>query len=212
MSLTRVRHFFWLPETSINSFICSELHQRQLFRAFLCENAPFFVLSAAGRRAEAGDRLFLMGRDLLERAGKNDFRYNPQKDSYTCPAGAELTLRRCMDREGSVTRNYNNPNACGQCPLKPRCTESGYRTVSRSEYEDNLTRMAATVAATPEKIGLRKTIIEHVWGTLKWPLPGGFVLKGLKRVQAEVSLAHFSYNLKRARAVIGLQKLLQACH
>ena len=70
--------------------------------------------------------------------------------------------------------------------------------------------MAAAVAAAPEKLAARKTLIEHCWGTMKWLLPGGFLVRGKTKVGAEVSLAHFGYNLKRALAVVGLEKLLAA--
>ena len=70
--------------------------------------------------------------------------------------------------------------------------------------------MAAKVAAAPEKLAARKTLIEHCWATMKWLLPGGFLVRGKVKVGAEVSLAHFGYNLKRALAVVGLAKLLVA--
>ena len=54
--------------------------------------------------------------------------------------------------------------------------------------------MAAQVEAAPEKLARRKTIIEHCWGTLHWLLPGGFLVKGLKKVRAEASLAAWAYN------------------
>ncbi|MGH9649227.1 MAG: IS1182 family transposase [Terriglobales bacterium] len=142
--------------------------------------------------------------------GKADFRYDPARDVYHCPAGAELTRRRQMEDKGRTLFNYDHPKACANCPLKSRCTSAGHRTVSRWEHEGRLERMAAQVKAAPEKLARRKTIIEHCWGTLHWLLPGGFLVKGLKKVRAEVSLAHFAYNLKRALAVLGLGKLLAA--
>jgi len=142
--------------------------------------------------------------------GKNDFAYDARKNTYQCPAGAQLTLRRTMQSEGKVTFAYDNPSACQNCRLKKRCTQAKHRTVSRWEHEESLERMADKVRQAPEKMAARKTIIEHVWGTIKWLLPGGFLLKGLTKVQAEMSLVHFSYNLKRALAVVGLKKLLQA--
>ena len=104
--------------------------------------------------------------------------------------------------------NYDNPKACAGCSLKTHCTKARYRTLSRWEHEVSLERMAAAVAARPEKLARRKTLIEHCWGTMKWLLPGGFLVRGKVRVGAEVSLAHFGYNLKRALAVVGLEKLL----
>ena len=81
--------------------------------------------------------------------------------------------------------------------------------MSRWEHEEVLERMAAQVATHPDNLVRRKTLIEHCWGTLKWLLPEGFLLKGLKKVGAEVSLAHFAYNFKRALKVAGLAKLLE---
>lgn len=142
--------------------------------------------------------------------GKNDFKYNQQRDVYRCPAGQELTKRREMMDKGRLLFNYNHPAACAQCKWKHRCTKAEYRTVSRWEHEASLERMAAQMEAQPEYLAKRKVLIEHCWGTFKWLLSGGFLLKGLKKVCAEVSLAHLGYNLKRALNVVGLEKLLKA--
>jgi len=142
--------------------------------------------------------------------GKSDFRYEPQQDVYVCPNGAALSRRRQMEDKGRVVFNYDNPKACAGCALKARCTKAEHRTVSRWEHEESLERMAAAVAGAPEKLAARKTLIEHCWGTLKWLLTGGFLVRGKQNVEGEVSLAHFGYNLKRALAVVGLEKLLAA--
>lgn len=142
--------------------------------------------------------------------GKSDFRYEAGRDVYHCPNGSELSRRRQMEDKGRVLFNYDNPKACAGCALKARCTKAEYRTVSRWEHEASLERMTAAVAASPEKLAARKTLIEHCWGTIKWLLPGGFLVRGKAKVGAEVSLAQFSYNLKRALAVVGLEKLLAA--
>jgi transposase len=144
------------------------------------------------------------------RYGKADFTYDAQQNCYRCPAGAELKLHRKQEDKGRIVYQYQNRQACNRCPIKQRCTGSKYRTVSRWEHEPCVERMIQQVQRSPEKLAARKTLIEHCWGTLKWLLPGGFLLRGLKKVQAEVSLAHFGYNLKRVLAVVGLEKLLQA--
>jgi transposase len=142
--------------------------------------------------------------------GKNDFRYEPDRDLYQCPNGAALSRRRQTEDKGRVLFHYDNPKACGTCPLKARCTAAGHRTVSRWEHEASLERMAAAVAAAPEKLAARKPLIEHCWGTMKWLLLGGFLVRGKIKVGAEVSLAHFGYNLKRALRVVGVEKLIAA--
>jgi transposase len=148
-----------------------------------------------------------------KRAGlytKKDFRYEAARNVYRCPAKQELKLRRSMNVEGAKIFNYDNPAACRSCVLKAKCTRSAYRILSRWEHEEYLERMAGQVAANPQKLARRKSLIEHCWGTLKWLLPGGFLVRGLTKVGAEVSLAHFAYNLKRALAVLGVDKLLAA--
>jgi len=112
--------------------------------------------------------------------------------------------------KGRLLFNYDQPPACAACPVKARCTAAAFRTVSRWEHEACLERMAQKVAAAPEKLAARKTLIEHVWGTFKGLLPSGFLVRGLVKVGAEVSLAHFGYNFKRALAVVGLANLLAA--
>jgi transposase len=142
--------------------------------------------------------------------GRKDFAYDAQRDVYRCPAGQDLIKRGQTMNEGRLVFNYDNPAACAQCKLKHCCTKADYRTLSRWEHQECLERMAAKKAEQPQKLAKRKTLIEHCWGTMKWILGGGFLLKGLKKVRAEVSLAHFVYNLKRALNVLGLEKLLQA--
>ena len=140
--------------------------------------------------------------------GKPDFAYDAARDVYRCPNGAELKRQRVMPDKGRKLIHYHQVAACAACPRKARCTPAAFRTVSRWEHEASLERMAAAVAAAPEKLAARKTLIEHCWGTLKWLLPGGCLVRGKVKVGAEVSLAHFGYNLKRALAVVGLEKLL----
>lgn len=140
--------------------------------------------------------------------GKNAFKYDAANNTYRCPAGQVLGFRRQVQDKGTQRFNYTNPKACAACPLRAQCTETKFRTVSRWEHEDCIERMKARMRAAPEKLAKRKTLIEHPWGTLKHLLPGGFLLKGLKKVGAEISLVHFAYNLKRALAVVGLQKMM----
>jgi hypothetical protein len=140
--------------------------------------------------------------------GKKDFTYEAASDSYRCPAGQQLQRRRQSEDKGRILFSYDNPPACADCRLKAQCTKSQYRTVSRWEHEERIERMRAQMAAQPEVRRRRKGLIEHCWGTLKWLLPGGFLVKGLKKVRGEVSLVHLIYNLKRALKVVGLAGLM----
>lgn len=145
-----------------------------------------------------------------KRFGKEAFQYEASSNTYRCPAGATLKYRRTHEDKGRLVFDYENRAACRECAIRKRCTPKDARTVSRWEHEESLEKLAEQMAASPETLPRRKTIIEHCWGTLRWLLPGGFLVRGLVKVGAEVSLAQFAYNFKRALKVVGLQRLLEA--
>src|SRR5277367_3894820 len=60
---------------------------------------------------------------------KDEFSYDPTSDSYTCPAGHELTPFRFGKLREMAKIDYANKAACGHCPLRRRCTDAGYRAV-----------------------------------------------------------------------------------
>lgn len=147
-------------------------------------------------------------KDPKGRFGKDQFKYNAQRDSYQCPNNQELSYSYNRTDKGRKLRCYLNQEACKTCELRTRCTKSSHRQISRWEHEERMDRMYAKVAANPETLSKRKGLVEHCMGALKWHLPGGFLIKGLERVEAEVSLAHMAYNFKRALAVVGMKKMM----
>ena len=63
----------------------------------------------------------------------------------------------------------------------------------------------------PEAMRLRRSTVEHAFGTLKqWMGPNHFLTKGLKSVSAEMSLQVLAYNLKRTISIMGVAPLLAA--
>jgi len=74
-----------------------------------------------------------------------------------------------------------------------------------------LERMQERVKANPKLIKKRKQIIEHPFGSIKhWNEQGYFLIRGLKKVQAEVSLSTLSYNIKRAINILGVKEMIEA--
>ena len=69
-------------------------------------------------------------------------------------------------------------------------------------------RQAERVAAKPQVVAARKTIVEHVFGTLRLWGHDEFLCRGWEMVRAEFSLSAPSYNLRRALNVLGVGKLL----
>jgi transposase len=141
---------------------------------------------------------------------KKDFRYDPEKDVYICPAGVELTHRFNTYEKGRALRYYRT-SACAQCPLKEQCTRNQSRTITREEDEGLMDAMAARVAAQPEKMKLRKALVEHPFGTIKrWFGYTYFLVKGLDKVRAEWTLMTLAYNLKRVLNLVSFAELMAA--
>lgn len=127
-----------------------------------------------------------------------NFRYGPDTDTFTCPAGQTLTRVQVQNRQRLI--NYRTAaGVCSDCPLKPRCTQGRARTVSRHVYEAAFERAQRRLADKPEMMALRKATVEHPFGTLKHVIFGNgrFLLRGLTHVNGEISLGILAYNLKR---------------
>jgi transposase len=142
---------------------------------------------------------------------KKDFTYDPAKDVYRCPAGAELTHRFNTYELGRSLRYYR-ASGCAQCPRKEKCTRNqDNRTITREEDEGLMEAMAARVKAHPEKMALRKQLVEHPFGTIKrWFGYTYFLMKGLEQVRGEWTLMTLAYNLKRVLNLVRYPELMKA--
>jgi hypothetical protein len=71
--------------------------------------------------------------------------------------------------------------------------------------------MQGRVRASPEKMRLRKQLVEHPFGTIKraWN-QGYFLTKGQESVNAEMSLTVLAYNIKRAIKILGAPRMMEA--
>jgi transposase len=137
------------------------------------------------------------------------FRYDAATDTFHCPAGQTLTRKQLQRSKNRVA--YTAPaETCGACPLKDRCTQSPQRFVNRHLYDGALERMQQR--ATPTAMRLRRSTVEHPFGTLKYRIFGHprFLLRGLGGAQTEISLGTMAYNLKRMIKVLGASHLIQA--
>jgi len=142
---------------------------------------------------------------------KEDFRYDPDQDCYGCPAGQALTFRfQTVEQEREI--RYYATRACRECALKPNCTGNQRgRRITRWVDEHLLEAMQARVQAESEKVGLRKQLAEHPFGTIKHPWNQGyFLMRGLEKARAEMALTVLAYNLKRAIKILGLSRMVQA--
>ena len=141
---------------------------------------------------------------------KRDFVYDAKNDAYRCPAG-QIAIYRFTTEEAGKTQHKYWSSDCPQCPMKPRCTKSKYRRISRWEHEDILDVVQERLEDAPEAMKLRRLTVEHVFGTLKaWMGMSHFLTKTLPRVRTEMSLQVLAYNLKRAIKILGAGPLIAA--
>lgn len=144
------------------------------------------------------------------RFSKADFIYIAKDDQYQCPAGQRAIYRMTTVEHGLRLHRYWS-SVCPRCPLKPRCTPSDYRRITRWEHEAILDAMQRRLDRKPQAMTLRRRTIEHVFGTLKhWMGSTHFLMRGLAHVGTEMSLHVLAYNFKRVINLLGVAKTMKA--
>lgn len=135
-----------------------------------------------------------------EKLAKEEFVYDEKEDSYTCPQGKKLELK---SEASDGTKTYKaQKDDCDSCPLRAKCCSSKKgegRSVSTDCYEGlrQAMRDKMQLEQSKEIYGLRKTIVEPVFGQIK---NGGFrrfSLRGIEKVSGEFSLVCAVHNIKK---------------
>lgn len=144
------------------------------------------------------------------RFGKQDFVYKAEEDVYRCPAGEKLPYRFTSEEDGKSVRRYWT-TACGECPLKPRCTTGPERRISRWEHEHVLEAVQERLDLNPGAMRTRREVVEHPFGTLKMRMGAThFLCKTLPKVATEMALCVLGYNLTRVINIVGVARMLEA--
>ena len=153
---------------------------------------------------------------LQGRFCRDDFHYEPAINAYRCPAGQLLNYQSCREEAGKRIWNYrSSASICAKCPMKKQClpSKTAYRVVTRWDHEEiieaHLERMAKEGKS---KMRQRSELCEHPFGTLKlicgWT---HFLVRGLEKVKAEMSLLVLCYNFKRVLKIMGLSAFQAYC-
>ena len=152
---------------------------------------------------EAGIRAYVA---LLEQGGRTglftaeDFVYDAERDTYTCPTG-ETLHRLGRDYKRGYVKYGADPSSCEACPLKSRCTNSQRaRWLSCGLGEEYLERVRAYRDTEPYRKALRKRAVwvEPLFAEAKdWHGFGRFMLGGLEKVNAEALMLASGQNVKR---------------
>ena len=145
---------------------------------------------------------------------KSAFTYNPDSDTYTCPNKQTLNfLRNSTETRRGVTNKYKiySCNACTTCPYLDKCTKSvNGRMIKRNIEEDKITEINNEYKKDSSFYKLRKELVEHPFGTIKFNLGLSHVfVKGLNRVASWSASVFLAYNLKRVINIVGIPKLME---
>lgn len=145
------------------------------------------------------------GGALLDRT---QFVYDAKSDTFRCPAGQLLARKQIMRKERAV---LYTTDACAKCRLRKRCTSGKQRHIMRHLFEDALQRLQQRLDEYPQAMWLRRSTVEHPFGTIKYQIFGHprFLMRSRWGAGSEMALAVLGYNFKRALNVMGIQGFLK---
>jgi Transposase DDE domain len=124
-------------------------------------------------------------------------------------SGGQDVARKQLHRADRAVIYQASAADCGDCAMKPRCINSPRRMLSRHLDDEALERRHAR--ATPQLIKLRRSTVEHPFGTLKYRIFGHprLLMRGLQGAKTEIAIAIMAYNLKRIVNIFGAPRLTQ---
>jgi hypothetical protein len=137
------------------------------------------------------------------------FIYDRGRDCYICPKGNILNAH---SKSSTKDRKFFNKEACKNCSSREECLKkkSKFRTILRRPQNDILDRADARYKANAELYKLRQQIVEHVFGTVKRTMNGGYyLLRSKEKVKAETAMLFLCYNIKRTRTVLGIERMME---
>lgn len=158
----------------------------------------------------------------VERTNKNAdpayqpsaFVYDKEQDGYTCPQGALLATNGHeyeKARKGRKTywvQKYVT-DQCLTCVAKLLCTKGKRKEIERSEYQDVVDENNKRTEENKLLYKQRPLMIEHIFGTIKRSLGYTYTLvKGIKKVNTEMSIIFTVYNIRRAMSILGVEELI----
>ena len=136
---------------------------------------------------------------------KRDFKYDADKDCYTCPMGQTL-LYSTTTREGYHTYK-SNPSYCRTCPLRTQCTQNqkAERLITRHIYQaamDNAN--AVRLSEQGKKLYKRRAeTVERSFADAKQHHGHRYArYRGLSKVQMQCFLAAMAQNIKKIALVL----------
>ena len=137
---------------------------------------------------------------------KADFDYNEEENTFTCPGGQILEMKR--ESEDGTRIYQGEAQACANCPYQSRCCQSkngNARSISCDDKEPLRQQMNSKMEKDDSKAVYkeRKVIVEPVFGQIKNMGFREFSVRGKEKAAGEFSLVCAVHNIKKiAKAMI----------
>jgi transposase len=137
---------------------------------------------------------------------KADFDYNEAENSFSCPGGQVLEMKR--ESKDGMRVYRGNAETCAACQYQSRCCRSKNgkaRSITCDDKEYLRQQMNSKMETDDAKAIYkeRKVIVEPVFGQIKNMGFRGFSVRGKEKAAGEFSLVCAVHNLKKiARAMV----------
>jgi transposase len=130
---------------------------------------------------------------------RSNFKYNKEKDCYTCPQGKALNFSRIdIDEKAKQKSTVYTCKDCTKCEFKEQCTKGKYRSIYK-EHREHLRQQARDRLDTTQGKEIyqkRMHTIEPIWGDIKFNRNFKmFSLRGKEKVTGEFSLVSSANNI-----------------
>ena len=175
--------------------------------------------------------------EMMARAKEGYFVRDPERNLVYCPNG-EILRQKCIKKNGNVryanknacrhcpNRNkcYKGKNEWKEIDFTKDCLEKPCREWLKAEGKEADNIKAAKVMSHFERVKFvsfflkpdrtktveRMCLSEHPFGTIKRAMGFSyFLLKGLRKVTGEFALMCLGYNIKRAKNLLGFDKMME---
>lgn len=175
--------------------------------------------------------------EMMARAKEGYFIRDPERNLVYCPNG-EILRQKCIKKNGNIryanknacrhcpNRNkcYKGKNEWKEIDFAKDCLEKPCREWLKAEGKEADNIKAAKGMSHFERVKIvsfflkpdrtktmeRMCLSEHPFGTIKHAMGFRyFLLKGLRKVTGEFALMCLGYNIKRAKNLLGFNKMME---
>jgi hypothetical protein len=146
------------------------------------------------RRREVEER----GETAKKQYDRSQFKYNKEKNIYTCPQGEKLPCMGQVEQNGRTYKKYGNPQACAECKAKTACTKSKSRIICRDineELKEDM-RKRMSLKRNDRRYRQRAPIVESPYGNIKQNMNFRMVKRrGRLKIKMEAALLFMLHNI-----------------